>query len=290
MSITSAMYTGVSGLLANAEGLNVIGNNLSNVNTIGFKGSRTIFSDMLSANIGDNSQIGRGTQIQKVDNLFSQGSLETTENVMDLAIQGNSFFALGIPNGNAAVATQSEAYLTRAGAFRIDENYYLVNPDGYQVLDTAGNPIQFTYTDGATAGDFAKITNVDSDGAITYLDVLGDTYYYDTAGAIGTTALTDTNNRIAIISPPNPAGLDKIGGTLYQATNASGVPDTAFSTAANMANGSTEKLFSNSLESSNVDMASEFVKMILTQRAYSANSKTIITADEMTQEVLNLKR
>lgn len=290
MSITSAMYTGVSGLLANAEGLNVIGNNLSNVNTIGFKGSRTLFSDMLSANIGDNSQIGRGTQIQKVDNLFSQGSFETTENVMDLAIQGNSFFALGIPNGNATVATQSDAYLTRAGAFRLDENYYLVNPDGYQVLDTAGNPIQFSYTDGATAGDFAKITNVGSDGAITYLDVLGNTYYYDTAGAIGTTDLTATNNRIAIINPPNPAALAKIGGTLFQATIDAGVPDTAFSTAANMANTSSEKIFSNSLEQSNVDMASEFVKMILTQRAYSANSKTIVTADEMTQEVLNLKR
>ena len=290
MSITSAMFTGVSGLLANAEGINVIGNNLANVNTVGFKGSRTLFSDMLSTSIGNGSQIGRGTQIQKVDNVFGQGSFETTEIVSDLAIQGNSFFALGVPNGNATVATQNSAYLTRAGAFRVDSNYYLVNPDGYQVLDTAGNPIHFNYTDGATAGDFAKVTKIDSNGAITYQDVQGNTYYYDAAGAIGTTALTATNNRIAVVNAPNPAGLDKVGGTLYQPGAASGVPATAFALASNTANGSSEKIFSNSLEQSNVDMAAQFVKMILTQRAYSANSKTITTADEMTQEVLNLKR
>ena len=66
MSITSAMFTGVSGLLANAEGINVIGNNLANVNTVGFKGGNTVFSDMLSANIGNGSQVGRGSQIQQV--------------------------------------------------------------------------------------------------------------------------------------------------------------------------------------------------------------------------------
>lgn len=291
MSITSAMFTGVSGLLANAEGINVIGNNLANVNTVGFKSSRMLFSDMLSTSIGNGSQVGRGTQIQKVDNVFGQGSFETTEIVSDLAIQGNSFFALGQPNGNAAVATQNLAYLTRAGAFRVDSNYYLVNPDGYQVLDTSGNPVQFKVpASPPVAGDFAKITKIDSTGAITYQDVLGNTYYYNTAGAIGTTTLAATNQRVAIINPPNPGGLDKIGGTLFQAGATSGVPAAAFSIATNGANGTSEKLFSNSLEQSNVDMAGQFVKMILTQRAYSANSKTITTADEMTQEVLNLKR
>ncbi|NVN89778.1 MAG: flagellar hook-basal body complex protein [Desulfuromonadales bacterium] len=294
MSITSAMFTGVSGLLANAEGINVIGNNLANVNTVGFKSGRMLFSDLLSTNIGNSSQIGRGTQIQKVDNVFGQGSFESTELVTDVALQGNSFFALGVPKGNATVATQSSAYLTRAGAFRVDDTYHLVNPDGYQVLDTAGNPIQFLATAaGATpaAGDFAKISKIGSDGSITYIDALGSTYYYDAAGVIGTTTFTAaTNNKIAVINPPNPGGLDKIGGTLFQPGTASGVPAAAFSLASNTANGTSEKIFSNSLEQSNVDMAGQFVKMILTQRAYSANSKTITTADEMTQEVLNLKR
>jgi flagellar hook protein FlgE len=286
------MFTGVSGLLANAEGINVIGNNLANVNTVGFKSGRMLFSDMLSTNIGNSSQIGRGTQIQKVDSIFSQGSFEATELVSDLAIQGNSFFALGIPKGDTQIAAQSDAYLTRAGAFRVDDTFHLVNPDGYQVLDTAGNPIQFLAPSSPTvAGDYAKITKIDSSGAITYVDTLGSTYFYDAAGVIGTLTYTaGTNNTIAVINPPNAGGLDKTGGTLFKPGDTSGIPATAFAITDNSANGTTEKIFSNSLESSNVDMASQFVKMILTQRAYSANSKTITTADEMTQEALNLKR
>lgn len=293
MSITSAMFTGVSGLLANAEGINVIGNNLANVNTVGFKGSRMLFSDMLSTSIGNGSQIGRGTQIQKVDNVFGQGSFESTELVSDLALQGSSFFALGKPGGNATVATQNTAFLSRAGAFRVDETYHLVNPDGYQVLDDSGAPIQFLATAaGATpaAGDFAKITKIDSTGTISYVDALGNNYYYNTAGAIGVTDPTAVTNRIAVINPANPGGLDKVGGTIFQPGATAGVQAVAFAPITNTANGTSEKIFSNSLEQSNVDMAGQFVKMILTQRAYSANSKTITTADEMTQEVLNLKR
>ena len=290
MSVTSAMFTGVSGLLANAEGINVIGNNLANVNTVGFKSGRMLFSDMLSTNIGNSSQIGRGTQIQKVDNIFGQGSFETTELVSDLALQGNSFFALGKPGGDTAI-NQNEAFLTRAGAFRVDESYHLVNPDGYQVLDDAGAPILFLApSDPPIAGDFAKITKIDSTGMISYIDPLGSLYYYNTAGAIGVTDPTTVTNKIAVINPPNPGGLDKLGGTLFQPGAASGIPAAAFAPVTNTANGTSEKIYSNSLEQSNVDMAGQFVKMILTQRAYSANSKTITTADEMTQEVLNLKR
>lgn len=294
MSITSAMFTGVSGLLANAEGINVIGNNLANVNTVGFKDSRMLFSDALSTSIGNNSQIGHGVQIQKVDNIFSQGSLESTTNATDVAIQGNSFFALGKPNGNAIVA-QNLAYLTKAGAFRVDNTLHLVNPDGYQVLDTCGAPIQFLDSGTAppTAGDFSQITKIGSNGAITYQDKLGDSYFYNTAGAVGLTTFTaGTNNVIAIVTPPNPGGLDKVAGTLFR-VGTSGVPAAAFSKvagSANIANGTSQQLLSNNLELSNVDMATEFVNMILTQRAYSANSKTITTADEMTQEVINLKR
>jgi flagellar hook protein FlgE len=173
----------------------------------------------------------------------------------------------------------------------VDSNFNLVNPDGYQVLDTSGSPIQFKAPAAPpVAGDFAKISQISSDGAITYLDALGNTYYYDKTGVIGTTTLAATNNRIAVINPPSPSGLNKIGGSLFSAGPNAGVPAAAFTLAGNTANGTSEKVFSNSLEQSNVDMAGQFVKMMLTQRAYSANSKTITTADEMTQEVLNLKR
>ena len=296
MSITSAMFTGVTGLLANAEGINVIGNNLANVNTVGFKSGRMLFSDMLSVNIGNSSQIGRGTQIQKVDNVFGQGSFESTELVTDIALQGNSFFALKDPLDATAAGAfpMSGATLTRAGAFRVDGNRFLVNPDGFQVLDTNGAPIQFFDSASAppTAGDFAKVTKIDGTGAITYVDKLGATYYYSASNTVGTptsAALPATSDRIAVINPPNPGALDKIGGTLFRAGAGTGLAGN-ITLATNTANGTSEKIYSNSLEQSNVDMAGQFVKMILTQRAYSANSKTITTADEMTQEVLNLKR
>jgi flagellar hook protein FlgE len=389
MSITSAMYSGVSGLLANAEGINVIGNNLANVNTVGFKSGRMLFSDMLSANGSNGSQIGRGVQIQKVDNIYAQGAFENTEIVSDIALQGNSFFAFAAPNSTAAVATQDLAYLSRAGALRVNSSYNLVNPDGYVALESAGgepillphtavlakDTITFgavtagqtviigdkTFTDGGAgstaaqvaayfalpanlptgytladngsantpptlgftldvgtttdlsvggtgaatqqirvakenAGFFQKITAIDGQGVITYSDVHGDTYYYNgNGGAVlpATTANYATalaNGTIAVVNPTNPLGLIKVGGTLFKSSADCGISTTAFTVGTNRANGSSEKMYSNSLEQSNVDMAAQFVKMILTQRAYSANSKTITTADEMTQEVLNLKR
>lgn len=285
MSVTSAMFTGVSGLLANAEGINVIGNNLANVNTVGFKSGRMLFSDQLSASIGNNSQIGRGTQIQKVDNIFSQGTFETTELVTDLAIQGDGFFAVQDAGGN-------DLY-TRAGAFRMDStSKFLTNPDGLKLLDSAGAVIDVSTLNVAAsaaipaiiaappvvgapavpavlAANFSKVTKVDNDGTITCLMSDGSSKTYPT--------------KIGMALFPNPGGLEKKGGTVFGATAESGTVTVAAATTNN-------KIFTNSLEQSNVDMAGQFVKMILTQRAYSANSKTITTADEMTQEVLQLKR
>jgi flagellar hook protein FlgE len=252
------MFTGVSGLLANAQDINVIGNNLANVNTVGFKGSRTLFADMLSTNIINGSQIGQGTKVQKVDNVISQTSFETSEVVSDLAIQGRGFFEVQ--------STTGSNYLTRAGAFRLDSTGNLVNPDGYFVLDTASAKINL--------GVGSSITNIDSTGTITYIDASNATQTYGT--------------KIGIATVPNVSALQKAGGTLYDvnASQTAGSGTIALGTADGVVN----KIYSSSLEQSNVDMATEMVKMIISQRAYSANSKTITTADEMTQEVLNLKR
>jgi len=261
MSITSAMFTGVSGLINNGEAMNVIGNNISNVNTIGFKYGRTLFSDMLSAKVGNDSQVGRGTQIQKVDNVFNQGSLETTELATDLAIQGDTFFTVINP-------TTSEKLYTRAGAFHTDASGYLVNPDGYRVADSTGNATPLT--------NCAKIISIDQQGTVKYLN---------TAGATVTVA-----NKVGLAYIPIPGALEKVGGTLFKAdpVKTGTIVYGAAGTAGNQF--ASEKVLSNSLELSNVDLATQFVKMIITQRAYSANSKTITTTDEMTQEVLNMKR
>lgn len=290
MSITSALYTGVSGLKANGEAISVIGNNLANANTIGFKNSRTLFSDMLSADIGNNSQVGRGVQIQSVANLMSQGATESTTGDTDLAIQGSGFFALCGPNAtNSSVAN---AYYTRAGSFKLDTSGLgLVNPDNYRVLDSAGNAIRFAADDGVAAPNtktFQKVAGIDASGVISllYADASGNssTMYYAGAGN-PPAATTATAVKIAETIVPNSAGMAKQGGTLYTLTSASGTP-TAFTSA----NGTSEKLLSKTLELSTVDMATEFVNLITTQRAYSSNSKTITTADEMIQEVLSLKR
>lgn len=319
MSLTSAMNTGVSGLLSQAEGISVIGNNISNVNTTGFKGSRTLFSDMLSGPAANNSQIGRGVQIQKVDNIFGSGSFDNSTNVTDLAIQGDTFFVLGKPTATTATAVKcEEAFYTKAGAFKTVNDktnnvHTLVNADGYKVLGSDGKPIEIPEISTLNAGyTFQKISGIDVNGtiAISYMDTnianLATTYgttvteYY---GGNKSTVVYDatglTYKQIATAKFANPQGLNKVGGTLYQANeNTSGLPidgttgkqlaTGAF--VATSASGTAERILSNYLEGSNVDMAKEMVSLITTQRAYSANSKIITTADDMTQEVLGLKR
>jgi flagellar hook protein FlgE len=298
MSLTSALYTGVSGLLTNGAAMNVIGNNISNVNTVGYKDANSVFSDMLSTSIGNNSQVGSGVKMQSVSSMFSQGASQSSENVTDLSIQGNSFFALAAPTTAAGATTnQYDSFLSRAGSFHVDKNYMLVNADGYQVLGTDGKAIQFTNTGTAPTTDFGKITKIDSTGLITYLATDGITQnYYNGNGnaalpvATATPATIATATTLAVVTAADPSALSKVGGSLYKPTGDAGVAAGAYSVAINKPNGTSEQIMSNSLEGSNVDMASEFVKMIVTQRAYSANSKTITTTDQMTQEVLGLIR
>lgn len=95
MSIQSSLYSGISGLAANGNAMSVIGNNIANTNTIGFKASRTVFSDLVSSTLSGSSgtsQVGRGVQLSSVDNIFSQGTFENTESNSDLAIEGAGFF------------------------------------------------------------------------------------------------------------------------------------------------------------------------------------------------------
>lgn len=148
MSIQSALYSGISGLNANGSALTVLGNNIANSNTIGFKTSRTIFSDMLSAEVagsGGSSQIGRGTGLSVVDDIFSQGTFESTELNTDLAIEGSGFFMVSAP-GDAVIN------YTRAGAFSFNESGTLENAEGYAVQG------YFLDGDGNTYGDITDMT------------------------------------------------------------------------------------------------------------------------------------
>ncbi len=149
MGVSGSLFSGISGLNANANAMSVIGNNIANANTIGFKGSRTIFGDLLSGKVSGSSgtsQVGRGVGLSTVDNIFSQGTFENTETNTDLAIEGAGFFIVSDPT----TGNEQNSY-TRAGAFRFDADGYLVNPEGYNVMGLELD------ADGNTVGDLTPI-------------------------------------------------------------------------------------------------------------------------------------
>ncbi len=149
MGVSSSLFSGVSGLNANGSAMSVIGNNIANANTIGFKSSRTVFSDLLSSQIsgsGGTSQVGRGVGLSTVDNIFSQGTFENTETNTDLAIEGGGMFIVSDPAGGNSVNSY-----TRAGAFRFDADGYMVNPEGFNLMGLQVD------TNGATYGDLVPI-------------------------------------------------------------------------------------------------------------------------------------
>lgn len=128
MAIISSLYTGVSGLNANGTAMSIIGDNLANANTVGFKSGRASFGDIMSQNLGGgsgNMQVGRGAMLTGVSSLFTQGSFQTTDSGLDMGIDGDGFFVVEDPNG--------ASFYSRAGQFSVDKSGYLVNPEGYRV-------------------------------------------------------------------------------------------------------------------------------------------------------------
>lgn len=127
MALTGALFSGVSGVNSNGNALNVIGDNIANVNTAGFKSTRSVFFDLLSADVGG-SKVGRGSRFAAAQRLFAQGGVETTNSATDLAIQGHGFFVL-----SPREAANGQKFYTRAGQFNIDKDGLLVDPQGLRV-------------------------------------------------------------------------------------------------------------------------------------------------------------
>ena len=212
MGISSSLYSGVSGLNANGNAMSVIGNNIANANTIGFKSSRAIFGDLLSSQIsgsGGSSQVGRGVGLSIVDNIFTQGTFENTETNSDLAVEGSGFFIVSDPATGNAVNNY-----TRAGAFRFNADGYMINPEGYNVmgyqLDEDGNTVgdltpiwtnTQSFTPARATENIDLSTNLDSDSVTygaSYFDPLdpGNTSNYATSipvyDSLGSTHLVTT--------------------------------------------------------------------------------------------------
>jgi flagellar hook protein FlgE len=271
-----SMYSGVSGMKGFQIKLDVIGNNIANVNTVGYKKSRVIFQDMLSQNIGgvtapeeeerggvNPRQVGLGTRVSAIDVVHTPGSPMSTGRLLDLAIEGDAFFLVVPPGG----ADMEFPYLTRAGNFDVDAAGNLVTSNGYLVLGDGGAPIvippEIVSIEVASNGD---ILGLNEEGEVELLDTL------------------------AVGFVQNPAGLRKIGGTMFEIT-ANAVPDGDFEpTTLDEAEGRGAQIISGMLEMSNVDLTEEFTEMIIAQRGFQANSRIITTSDEILQELVNLKR
>ncbi|WPD19974.1 flagellar hook-basal body complex protein [Thermaerobacter composti] len=286
-----SLYAAISGLQNHQLRMDVIGNNIANVNTVGFKASRVTFKELFSQTLrgaaaptppvrgGTNPiQIGLGTTLSGIDVVHQPGNPQVTGVNTDLAIQGDGFFVL-------QDATGAEVY-TRAGDFRLDAQGYLVSGDGLLVLgwqDTGGN---LPPTRDATNLGPIRVLDPDADPATEPRDVVVS-FSIDTAGVI-TGTFADGSTRpiaqIALATFANPSGLLR-DGHLYRESNNSGVPDVGAP-----GTGGRGTVQAGALEMSNVDLSREFVDMIVTQRGFQANSRVITTSDEMLQELVNLKR
>jgi flagellar hook protein FlgE len=267
-----SLYSGVSGMRGFQTKLDVIGNNIANVNTIGFKGSRVMFKDILSQTVAGVSapgaerggvnpqQVGLGVSPASIDTVHTQGSAMTTNVVTDLRINGDGFFAVD-------TTTPTGPFLTRSGNFTLDAKRDLVNADGLHVLDASGAPINIPTN--------IVSFSIGQDGIINGID--------DTGAQVA-------GQQLGIITVDNPGGLAKIGGNLYRTTaNApmSVGSGNAITTPGNAAAGA-GTLVSGQLEMSNVDLTGEFTEMIVAQRGFQANSRIITTSDQILQEIVNL--
>lgn len=254
--------------------LDVIGNNIANVNTTGFKKSRVVFQDVLSQNLSgvtapedgvrggiNPKQVGLGSTIGSIDVVHTPGSPATTGIPSDLLIEGDGFFLLQPPGDG------EERFLTRAGNFTRDALGFLVTNSGYYVLGTGG-PIQIDYEE---YNSYEIAAN-------------GDVIGYD---AEGVPEVIDT---LVLGFVQNPSGLRKVGGSMYEMT-ANANPDGELEEITiDEAEGRQVQIISGALEMSNVDLTEEFTEMIIAQRGFQANSRIITTSDEILQEVVNLKR
>ncbi|TVX93975.1 flagellar basal body rod protein FlgG [Paenibacillus agilis] len=269
-----SMYSGVSGMRGFQTKLDVIGNNISNVNTAGFKKGRVMFKDIMSQTMsgvtapGDGRggvnamQVGLGVSIAAIDTVHTGGSAQTTNRPLDLRIDGDGFFAVKLNED------QEAPFLTRAGDFHMDAERQLVTADGLLVSSMDGGIIQIpedvtNFTISQTGQIIAKM----EDGTTEALDV-----------------------QIGMVKVVNPEGLEKLGGNLYRVTPNAAIDGEIEIVAAGDLAAGTGAIISGQLEMSNVDLTEEFTEMIVAQRGFQANSRIITTSDEVLQEVVNLKR
>lgn len=250
-----SLWTAKTGLEAQQTKLDVIANNLANVGTNGFKKSRPVFEDLLYQNLRQpgawsstqntlpsGMQVGTGVRPVATERLHTQGGLEQTENSRDLAINGQGFFQILMPDGSVAY--------TRDGGFQLDENGQMVTAGGYPL-----DPAIFVPEE-------ALSITVSRDGIVSITEPSNNQ--------------SEQIGQITLSTFVNPAGLESIGENLYLETTASGPRNESVPGMNGLGT-----LYQGYVETSNVNVVEEMVNMIQTQRAYEINSKAVQTSDEM---------
>lgn len=258
-----SMFISATGMEAQRLNIDVISNNLANVNTNGFKKSRADFQELLYQTIkspgapsADGTelptgiQVGMGVKPAAVQRMFKQGDFVSTDNPLDMVIEGDGFFQISMPEGDLAY--------TRAGSFKVDSEGRIVNSEGYPLEPAITLP-----------SDTLKIS-ITADGTVSVLQP-------------GTEALSEIGS-IELAQFINPGGLKSIGRNLYLQSEASGE-----STTANAGSDGLGTINQGFLELSNVNVVEEMVNMIASQRAYEMNAKVVKTSDEMLQMANNIK-
>ena len=271
-----SLSSGVSGVQQFQSKLDVIGNNIANSSTYGYKSGRADFEDSFSQSLqasggSNNIQIGSGVSTGAVRSLFDVGTITRTGVPGDMAIDGDGFFMV-------RDAVSGETFATRAGDFRRDSQGYLVTNQGYRVqgygdagltapgdikIDDTGKPD----TDTTTIKDF----RIEADGKLKVVLGSGNSF---------------VRGQILLQRFQDPEALVKEGNNLFSGIESAGALAQAEAAGTN----GLGSIQGGHLESSNVDLASEFASLITTQRGFQASARIITTSDEMLQEVVNLKR
>jgi flagellar basal-body rod protein FlgG len=254
-----SLWISKTGLDAQQTNMDVIANNLANVSTHAFKRSRAVFEDLLyqtvrqpgaqssgQTQLPSGLQLGTGVRPVATERIFTQGNLQSTANPLDVAIQGNGFFQVQLPDGSSAY--------TRDGSFQVNGQGQLVTASGFPIQPAITIPANTT-----------SIT-ISRDGIVSVVR----------AGTNGTTQV----GTLQLTGFMNPTGLQSIGENLYIETAASGTPGNNTPGTNGMG-----LLSQGYVETSNVNVVEELVSMIQTQRAYEINSKAIQTSDQMLQKL-----
>jgi flagellar hook protein FlgE len=274
-----AMDAAVSGLKNHQTLLDVTANNIANVNTIGYKASRATFADSLSQTVigatgsgngqaGRNAaQVGLGVQLSSIDNLMGGGSLESTGETTDLAIEGEGMFI--VADGNPAEGVPKQVEYTRAGNFKFNNEGYLTTQSGQYVLGKVkpgeGAPESFIKVPPGSTN-----VSIGADGSVSYIEEGSEE--------------RKIAGYVSIARFSNEPGLERTTGSNWVESVASGKAEDG------TPGGKFGATISGTLEMSNVELATEFTNMIDAQRGFEANSRTITTADEMLQTLVNLQR